>query len=185
MKPIFLQLEESLQRSNAGLTDGELSRIKNITAIYKNLVIVPVPLITVTAVAFSKDKTINITSWKDLQNYRVTIVKGAKFIEKGTANIEKTFSLSFQDAFSSLQNGQTDIVVIPKLSGLKINIENGYKNIHIVSKALKSLDLYHFVHKKNTHLIPLITPILQTMKENGELDYWKKSYLNGIKQDNI
>ena len=185
MEPVFLQLEESLQYSNSGLTDGELSRIKNISDIYPNLVIVPVPLITVTAVAFSKKKNIKITKWGDLKNYDFTIVKGTKFIEKATKDINKTLSTSFKNAFKDLQTGKTEIVVVPKLSGLKVNVENAYNDIHIVSNALKSLKLYHFVNKKNTHLIPIITPILRTMKDSGEFEYWRKSYLNGIKQDNI
>ena len=180
IEPVFLQPEESLQASNSAKTDGELARIEQISTIYPNLVIVPVSLITVSAVAFSKNKSLKITKWDDLKDYKITIVKGTKFIEKASISIDKQVVLSFKEAFDDLNSGKTDIIIIPKLSGLKMIFENNYKKIYLVSDSLKSMKLYHFVHKNNVHLIPIITPILESMKENGGLEYWKKAYFKSI-----
>lgn len=180
MKPVFMQLEQSLISSNSGQTDGEMARIKKISMNYSNLLIVPVPLITVHAIAFSTNKDIYISKWSDLKDYRVTIVKGTKFIEAATQDINRTLVMHFKDAFHALQEGKTDIIVVPKLAGLTAIFLNKYKNIITVSKPLKSLPLYHFVHKKNANVIPLLTPILQKMRDSGEIAYARRSYLNSI-----
>jgi len=180
MKPQFMSLDKSLDFSNSGKSDGELARIDKISSMYRNLEIVPVELITVEAMAFSKNKDINISSWSDLKDYNITIVKGAKFIEAGTKNIKKNVVTNFQDAINYLKTDKTEIIVIPKLAGLKIIFENNYMDIAAVSTSLKSLKLYHFVNKKNSHLIPILTPILQKMKKSGEISYWRNAYLNSI-----
>lgn len=180
MKPLFLTLEESLQRSNSGISDGELARIKNITRLYPNLRQVPVEIVTVEAIAFSKNSALNIQKWSDLQGHKLTIVKGTKFIERGTKDIPKQTAQTFEEAFRSLHKGETEIVVVPKLTGLSLSYANKYKNIRPVSSALQRLPLYHFVHKKNSHLIPIITPVLQEMKDSGEIEYIRQSYLRSI-----
>jgi len=180
IKPIFLPPQESLEQSNTGITDGELARIKNITKLYPNLRQVPVQIVSVEAVAFSKDTSLKIQSWNDLRGHSVTIIKGAKFIEIGTKNIPRKLVLSFHEAFEALHNGETDIVVAPKLAGIRLNFKKEYTDIKAISPALQKKALYHFVHKKNSHLIPIITPILQKMKESGEIEYIGKAYLRGI-----
>jgi hypothetical protein len=180
MEVLFLPLEESLQRSNSGQTDGELVRIKKITQLYPNLRQVPVEIISVEAIAFSKNTSLNIKQWSDLKGHKLTIVKGTKFIEQATKNIPKEVVLSFKEAFDALAQDKTEILVIPKLAGLRLYYSHEYDNIKPVSAALTRLSLYHFVHKKNSHLIPIITPVLQEMKKSGEIDYIRQSYLRRI-----
>ena len=180
MEPIFMPLEESLQRSNTGKTDGELGRIAKINKLYPNLLQVPVSVASVEAVAFSKDTTLNIQNWDDLIGHKLTIIKGAKFIELGTKGIDKESVISFAEAIERLKNDQTEIVVAPKLAGVGILHKKRYQDIKTVSPTIQRLKLYHFVHKKNSHLIPIITPILQEMKQNGEIDYIRNSYLRSI-----
>ncbi len=177
---LFLPLEESLQRSNSGQTDGELVRIKKITQLYPNLRQVPVEIISVEAIAFSKNSTLHIKKWSDLQGHKLTIVKGTKFIEQATKDIPKEVVLSFQEAFTALAQDKTEILVIPKLAGLRLYYSHEYEDIKPVSSALTRLPLYHFVHKKNSHLIPIITPVLQEMKKSGEIEYIRQSYLRYI-----
>jgi ABC-type amino acid transport substrate-binding protein len=177
IKPIFQTLEASLQNSNAGKTDGELARISAITRFAPNLRKVPVPINIVEAVAFSKDTSINIKNWDELRNYKVTIVQGAKFIENATKNIDRNMVSTFAEALDLLQADKTEIVVIPKLASINLIYKKNFHNIKAVSGPLESRLLYHFVHKKNIHLIPIITPILQAMQESGEISFIKKAYL--------
>jgi len=183
MHALYVQLDKSLDMSNSGDSDGELARIKKISTIYPNLVIVPVNLLDVNAFAFALDESIHINKWSDLENYDFTIIKGAKFIERATKKMNKQVVLSFIDAFENLLKNKTKIVVLPQLAGLTCIYNNNLNNIKIVSLKLQTLKLYHFVHKKNIHLIPIITPILQSMKNSGELEYWKKAYLKSITEE--
>lgn len=181
IKPAYFPLEESLQRSNSGETDGELVRIEKITELYGNLKQVPVEIIFVEAVAFSKNTSLKIKDWNDLRGHKVTIVKGNKFIEKATQEIPREVAPGFKEALDALVQNKTEIVVIPRLSALQLYYTHDYDNIKPVSDVLQKLPLYHFVHKKNAHLIPIITPILQQMKDSGEIEYIRQTYLKSVK----
>ena len=176
----FLNLEDSLKASNSGETDGEIARIKKISLLYENLVIVPVQLITVDAIAFSKDTNITVTKWDDLKDYDVTIVKGAKFIEKAMQDMNKTFVPTFKEAFENLVDNKTKIIVVPRLAGLKYIYLHDKLNIKPISKSLQSVKLYHFVNKKNEDLVPILKNILEDMKASGEINYWHKSYIKSL-----
>ena len=175
---IFLQLQESLNASNSGKTDGEISRIKKITKRYPNLVEVPVVLNYVEGIAFGKDSTVKIRSWSDLSSYKIAITKGAKFIEHGTEGMNRVFTNSFYESFELLNNNEVDLVVAPKTSGLFIIHKYKYEEVKFVGSVLQRLNLYHFLHKKNINLVPKITPVLESMKKSGEIDFLRSSYFN-------
>jgi len=177
---MFLPLQESLEQSNQGITDGELARIEKITEFYPNLRLIPVSISTVQAVAFSTTQDLHIRDWNDLQGQNFTIVKGAKFIEIATKKMNKQYVHSLEEAFENLENGKTDIIVIPKKAAIRLILKQEFKNIKPISGTLQELELFHFVHKKNASLIPIITPILQEMKDNGEILYMNNSFLRGV-----
>jgi polar amino acid transport system substrate-binding protein len=177
IKPKFMELQSALELSNSGATDGEISRIAGITKFTPNLLQIPVSTYSVQAVAFSKDKSLKINTWQDLQGYDITLVKGAKFIETATQNFERELVDSFTEAFERLQRNETYIVVVPKLTGLAVIYKNNYHEIKAVSESLQTLKLYHYVHKKNKHLISIIEPILKGMEQSGEIGYIRKSYI--------
>jgi len=175
--PIFLTLQESLERSNSGELDGELARISAITKFSPNLNKVPVSIISVNAVAFSKNKSLFINNWSELKGHKITIVKGAKFIEIETKDMDRNFVTTLEEALQLLDSNQTEIIVIPKLASINLIYQNKYHDVKAISNSLKIRKLYHFVHKKNTHLIPIITPVLQEMKKSGEVDFIRKAEL--------
>jgi len=176
----FAQLQESLNHSNSGQVDGEVSRVKKITKKYPNLVEVPVVINYVEAVAFGKSDHLNIHSWEDLSPYNIAIIRGTKFIEHGTQNLKRILTNSFDESFKLLNDGKVDLVVAPRITGIFIIYNNKYKHLRQVSSVLQRLDLYHFLHKKNMSLIPKITPILQLMKDQGEIDYLRTRYFEHL-----
>jgi polar amino acid transport system substrate-binding protein len=180
MKPLFVTLAESFQLSNSGKTDGELGRIEKIPQIFPNLRIVPVSIAHVEAVVFSKDTSLRIKKWSDLRGHKICIIRGVKFIEKATKDMPRELVVSFEEALKRLDNNETEIVVAPKLGGLSSMYRNKYKNIKMVSSTLEKQKLYHFVHKKNSHLIPVITPILKKMEQSGEIAFMRNAYLRKL-----
>lgn len=181
-KPEFFptSFSNALNLANSGQTDGEVSRIRKINKKFPNLIEVPVPINHIEAVAFSTNGTIQIEKWKDLAPYRLAVVKGVKFIENSARGFNTVYAPTYKEAFDLLQSHQVDILVISKLVGLYNIHLNGYENIKVVSPSLKRLELYHFVHKKNAHLIPLITPVLNAMRDSGEMQYMHNAYLRKI-----
>ena len=184
MKVLYLPFEESLQRADSGQTDGDLARIGTIIRKYPNLRRIPADIIEIQAVAFSKNTSLNIKKWSDLTGHTLTIVKGIKFIEEGTKDLKRQVVLSVPEAIEALKNDKSEVIVIPRLTGLSINAKIQGSTIKPVSHHLQTLLLYHYVNKKNTHLIPIITPILKAMKQSGEIDYMLRSHLRKTTRQN-
>jgi len=169
--PVFLELQHSLQQSNAGITDGEIARVAGINIFTPNLRKVPVPITSLDAVAFSKNTALKIDNWNGLASHHFTIVKGVKYIETATKQYKPNHAISFDQASELLQAGKTEIVVASKVAFMNMLYKKGYSDIKAISGSLKKLELFHFVHKKNQHLIPVITPVLQHMLDSGEISH--------------
>ncbi|MDF1881173.1 transporter substrate-binding domain-containing protein, partial [Sulfurimonas sp. MAG313] len=170
-------LSQSLKLSNSGEIDGEPGRIKKISKKFPNLVRVPVPINYVEAVAFGKNKDISIKKWAELKPYKIGVVKGVKFIEGPTKDMNKVVYTSFKKAFKDLDIGKIDLVVCPKVTGRFVVQTQKYHEIFKVSRALKRLHLYHFLHKKNASLVASLTPILKEIKKSGEISYIRAAYI--------
>jgi len=183
MEVIMLPSEESLEKANSGEIDGDIARSKKVAQPYPNLRQIPVKLIEIQAVAFSKIPSLRIDKWNDLAGYKVTIVKGIKFIEHGTKNIPRESVESISEAMHSLENDKTEIIVIPRYTGINLTFKKEAYLIKQVSSVLQILPLYHFVNKKNTDLIPVLTATLKEMERSGEIKYIQRAYLESLVQD--
>jgi len=173
---ISMQLNEALLKLDAGDVDGDVSRIKQVSDKFPNIIQVPIPINNVEAVAFGKSKTMHINNWKDLESYKFTIVKGTKFIDYATIDMNKTIVYDYKKAFKNLNNNVTELVVVPKKSGLIIIKELGLNNINIVSSTLEHHNLYHVLHKRNIDLVEKLVPVLEEMKQSGQIKYIHQTY---------
>ncbi|MDF1880199.1 transporter substrate-binding domain-containing protein [Sulfurimonas sp. MAG313] len=171
---------KSLELANSGKTDGDVSRVKQVSKKYPNLIAVPVEINFIEAVAFSKKHTIKINNWKDLAPYKIVIVKGIKFIEYNTEGFDRVIVANYKEAFDLLHSMKADIIIVPKLVGILNQFKNTQEHIKAISPSLKKLSLYHFVHKKNAYLIPKLVPVLKAMQKSGELQYIRSAYLRQL-----
>lgn len=181
-KFIYGDFEESLTLSNSGLIDGEIARLKKLNEKYTELLLIPVAINYMDAVAFGKDRSIYISKWEDLKNYDVGIVEGTKCIEDGTSCLITSVYKNFDELFKALDTHKVDIIVTPKISGRYIIYQKKYKDIHIISPSLEHVKMYHFLHKKNKALLPKITKALKNMEKHGELKYIRSSYLKKLEK---
>lgn len=173
----FKPVQQSLIESNSGKNDGQISRSESITKKFSNLIKVPVSTISIEAVVFSKDDTLVIEKWSDLKDKDFMIVHGVKFIEYATKDYKKRYAKSFDEAMKALHDGEVSIVVTPKIAGLYTIFEHGFKEIHVVSVSLQSIELFHFLHKKHKDLVAKIQPYLEKMKKHSEMQSIKDNYL--------
>jgi len=181
-KFIYGNFEKSLTLSNGGLIDGEVARLKKLNKKYTNLLLIPVPINHMDAVAFGKNTFIHISKWEDLKNYNVGIVEGTKCIEDGTSCLVTSKYKGFDELFKALNNGKIDIAIAPKISGLYIIHLYNYNNIHLISQSLDHVKMYHFLHKKNSSIVPRITQALKSMEKNNELRDIRNSYLKQMER---
>lgn len=178
-KTIQYPARRALQESSHGRVDGEVFRIHKIGEIYPTLIRVPTPFYNADAVVFAKGKSFNINSCDDLNDYSVSIIRGVKYAEICTSGVKNlTISNDNEEMLRLLNLGRIDLVLTTKANGLIIAKKLNFASIEPVSPPLRSLVLYHYLHEKNSHLVPKIDKVLQEMTRSGELNEIKMRILN-------
>ncbi len=71
--------------------------------------------------------------------------------------------------FLKLDAGRNDVVVTSRLEGLDIIKRHHLTSIHVHEKPLVTLNLYHYLNKKNKALLPDITKVLLEMETEGRI----------------
>lgn len=166
---VKLPPERALLQANTGAVDGEVQRIGTISRIYPNLVRVDPSINFLDGMAFTKNVEAEIRGWNSLRPYRVGILRGIKFLEANTANMNVLSLNNYNSLFAMLRNNRLDIVVTPRFSALHHMKAKGISDVHELPPALVRLDLFHYLNRKHVDLIPRISAVLRKMVEAGEL----------------
>jgi len=169
----------SLVTSNIGHTDGEVSRLKGIDKKFNNLIPIPISINFLQGTVFSNMRNIEILDWKDIHNYIALCVRGIKFVEHyfSLNNIKCNEVTHQSQAINMLEVGRADLAVLPLLNGLAHIREQNSKRVKPVSKALVKVDLFHYLHKKHTSLVPALTKVLLEMKKSGQIEAIRNAYI--------
>lgn len=161
--------ERAMISANSGVVEGELYRRDGMEKIYPNLVMIPVPIYFYELRVFSKGKSFTVNGWDSLRPYSIGIVTGVKVVEAATQGMSVESVATMEQAFTKLEKGRTDIVVSNGSSGLYIIKLLGLKGISELSPALDKFPVYHYLHKKNQHLVPKLTAVLEGMQLDGTI----------------
>ncbi|MBF0451377.1 MAG: hypothetical protein HQK75_11795 [Candidatus Magnetomorum sp.] len=166
----------ALIESNNGRTDGEIGRVKGIDRAFKNLLRVPVPVLTVQFVAFSKDNTIQIKGWDWLLPYEIAYIRGVKCVEKNLPVGTRVNLLTRQDhLFMFLEKNRADIAITTLISSYWVLKKKNIRSIHVVGE-LKKVPLYHYLHKKNKSIFPQIRASLEKMEKMGRIEQIRNNF---------
>lgn len=163
--------KRSLNEANIGNTDGDVARIPGTENKFPNLIPVPTPIIHFKGVAFTKSVKRPINTWSDLSNYRIGIIRGVRYSEINTKDMNRILASDMTHLFLLLMKGRIQFAVAVQEAGLA-EIQNNYPDsgMHIVGDPLFSSPLHHFVHKKIAHLIPKLDAVLKDMEQSGRLE---------------
>ena len=71
--------------------------------------------------------------------------------------------------FRMLERGRLDVGVMPRINGLDALNRLDIRGVRELRPAIIRIDLFHYLHKKNSHLVPRISAVLEGMKRTGEL----------------
>ena len=170
----------SLIMSNSGDVDGEVYRVKGMEKTYENLVMVPVAVNKVEVVVFAKDVTFSVTGWDSLKPYSIGIRRGSTFVEKKTKGMKVKPVTKIEQLFLMLDLGRNDVIVTSRLAGLKAMKELKIKGIHLLEPPLATKNVYHYLHKKNAHLLPDIKKVLQDMENEGRIKDIRKQAISEL-----
>jgi len=176
LKTVKLPAERGLRNANAGIIDGEMSRIADVAKIYPNLICTQEKIMTWEFFAFSQ-KSINMDKgWSSLLPYSVSFLNGWKILEKNVPKeVELTKVRTINQLFSILDKKRTDIILYERWAALSYIKNKNLQSIHLLKPKLAKTDLFICLHKKHRRLIVKLTNALKTMKQDG-------SYNNIIKK---
>lgn len=162
--------ERALVNANAGIVDGDGPRIEDLGDIgfYPNLLRVPVELIDVDFVAFTRGTPLEGASWVALAPYNVGIVRGWKILEQnitGARSLVRTKTAAL--LFGLLANDRIDIAVIDRLSGLAAAHAVGIRDIRVSPRPLARRPMYLHLHNRHAGLVEPLARVLAEMKSDG------------------
>lgn len=175
--------ERALRVANSGKVDGEVFRIANVQKRYKNLIQVPTQINILPAIAYTKGKKININGWHSLKSYRIGIQVGIKFAERGTKGMNPTRVDTNEQLFKMLDSGRIDLAIAAQSNGLKTLKKLNTKQISGLTPAIEEYPLYHYLHKKNAHLINKLNAVLIKMTRQGEIKAIRENHLKKFSRD--
>jgi len=159
--------ERAIQMANTGATDGEVNRIRGIEKMYSNLAMAPVAVTVVEGVVFAKSFDFHVAGWDSLKPYRIGIRIGTKFAERGTQGMNVEPVGDNKMLLMKLDAGRNDVIVTARIEGLSQIRQLRLQGIKILEPPLATLNLYHYLNKKHTSLIPNLTKVLSEMESEG------------------
>lgn len=161
----------ALSMSNEGMCDGEGGRVAVIEDEYPNLVRVPVSLYTNRIVAYAvRDDIPSEGGWDSLFGYTVGVVAGYKYIEEHTKDMQRVIVRDYCKLFALLENGRIDVAVVEELDASPTLISRPVPGLRSLGPALATNPMYHYLNKKNAHLVPQVEAVLRRMRDEGRLD---------------
>jgi len=172
---VKLPNRRSLIQANDGACDAETVRIGGLDKTYKNLIPVPVPVTELHGVVFMKhhrDTHLpDINTWQDMQGLDIYVIRGEVYAERGTANLGAGTVGTYKQLFTMLEQDRADVGIGIHHVGL-VELARNFPNstIHTHGAPLLSAPLYHYIHRKNRHLLKDLTRVLEDMAESGELE---------------
>ncbi|MBG7601665.1 MAG: transporter substrate-binding domain-containing protein [Gammaproteobacteria bacterium] len=178
-----LGASEALQRSNSGSADGEVQRIDGISRNFSNLIQVPIPINYIQGAVFSKNNALKLRGWYSLRTFKIGLVKGIIFAEKGTRGMQVQIAESYAELIEMLLNDQVDLIVVPYINGaVSIRQHPRGGQLHL-NGILETYLLYHYLHKSHEKLVPAITSTLKTMLLDGSITTMRQKIVSDLTGD--
>lgn len=177
MRTHHVPAKRALYISNSGKVDGELHRVDGISAIWQDLIQVPVAINCIKATAYSINHHFDVKGWDSLKSYKVGIRRGVIFSWVGARELDVTMVNKNQQLFSMLAAGRTDVIVVSLLNGLKVLESGTYKDVIVLTPFIELYPLYHYLHVRHKGLVPKLTQVLQDMQAEGVIAAKRKEYL--------
>lgn len=177
----FYPGKRSLILSNEGKKyDGELYRIGGVEKRFPNLIPIPVPIHLLEGMVFTKDTKFDVNGWDSLRPYKIGVRRGIAFTFRGTQGMNSVPVNSNKQLFEMLDKGRLDIVVLARMNALKYFQKTKFPNIKILEPAVEVHKMYHYVHKKNAHLIPKLVLALKDMEKEGLIKQFRNEHIQEL-----
>lgn len=168
LKLVKLPAERGLINANAGIEDGDLSRISGLESTYPNLVRVPEKLMDMDFVAFARKATPTVASWPTLEPFQVGHIKGWKIFEK---NLRPATQITTADdpeqLLTLLDKNRIDVALYDRWMGAALAKQMRIQNIHVVEPPLATREMFIYLHQRHADKVPAIAAALRAIKAEG------------------
>ena len=122
-------------------------------------------------VFYKEGADIVVNERDDLRNYDVLKVRGVKHTNNITEGMDNVYDYDSTSAILRALRSDSDTVAITHTAdGLFTAKKFKIDGIKMTNKPLATLDLYHYIHRKQQHLVEQVDNVLKEMKASGELD---------------
>ncbi len=182
---VDLPAERGLRNANEGIEDGDLTRIAGMEKTYPNLVMVPEKIIDWRFSAFTRDPALTTTAgWKSLLSYSVGIIKGWKIAETNLAKARQiVYVEDAEQLFRLLAKNRVDAVVYSREMGQLLLKQRRLQNVRLVEPPLDTREMFIYLNKKHTPLIPGLVRALRSLKADGSYErYYRESVTRVLAQ---
>ena len=164
---IKLPAERGLINANAGLEDGDLTRIAGLERLYPNLVRVPEKLIDWEFVAFSKNRSIPAT-WPDIRKHIVGHITGWKIYEQQLKGARQIVSANGPtQMFSLLDRDRIDIALYAQWMGQSYIKQLKLKGIYQLKPRLAKKEMFIYLNNRHRFFVPKLAKALRALKREG------------------
>lgn len=173
LRLIKLPPERGLLNANAGLADGDLTRIAGLEAQYPNLVRVPEKLMDWEFVAFSKNRALAM-DWPAIRSRPVAHIKGWKIYEQQLAGAPHVVTADDpEQLFRLLESGRVETVLYERWLGLALIKQQGLRGIWAHQPPLATREMFIYLHKRHAALTPKLAEALRKLKQEG---FYQEAY---------
>lgn len=170
LRLVRMPAERGLINANAGIDDGDVSRIAGLEAQYPNLIRVPEKLLDWEFAAFSKTATLPPT-WDVIRARRVGHVRGWKIYEQQLTGVPGAVTADdSSQLFRQLQFDRIDVALHERWLGLSFIKRLDLKGVTALEPLLAKREMYIYLNKRHAALVPKIAEALRAMKAEGLYD---------------
>lgn len=167
LKLVKLPAERALRNVNAGIDDGDLTRIAGLEAHYPNLVRVPEKLMDWEFAAFSRNPALP-ARWDALRAVPVGHIRGWKIYERELAGAPYVITAeSPAQLFRQLRLGRIDVALYAHWQGLDLLRHEGIEDVYLLKPILARREMFIYLHKRHAALAPRIAQALRAIKAEG------------------
>lgn len=181
LRTVQLPAERGLLNANAGIEDGEMSRIAGLESRYPNLIRVPEKIMDWEFVGFSEQDISLESGWQALQHRSIAYINGWKIIEnhvpQGTVvtRVKKPWQL-----FQLLSRNRVDLVIYEHWGGLYYLNQHSIGNIKMLLPVLARRKMYIYLNKKHQSLVPKLAAALRELKQDGTYQRFVRQILEPL-----
>jgi len=167
----YLPAKRASLESNKGTVDGDAVRHPMVARTNKNLVGVNVPIVRDELIAYSTGQSGSIGKLSDLLTFEVGVSLGDHSIRRLAKHPRLVTYRTPEQGIQMLLKRRLDYVLNwqRNFEKLKKNMKSA-NQVYPASKSLHTAQGFHFLHKRNKHLIGKLEKILQEMWDEGFVD---------------